>query len=334
MFNNCYINIQNIMGYKSSSLVAMFVVFLTLFGVSVFMFKRLRQLGTLQQAAQQAWAFSGRCSDHPEDCQASYQDSHLAASYSYGDAYNPSLSELLAHRIVRIQHMLKHDRLPDIDLYGHVEFSLPSSDNTPFGMVWSFSHTPGMWVAAFRGTHTSDELLQDMEVEQVAPFPDTPAARVHRGFWEMAKDVWQRSWPRWKQAFASGALSHLALGGHSLGGAVAQLLAWRLARDLPGLNVSLYTYGSPRVGNDMFVKDVEFKVSSMWREVNQADIITQLPPAIMPSIRSPYAPLGHYRHTQNSRPFWLQWGSWKNNHSMDLYIYSLSHEVENIITPV
>jgi acetyl esterase/lipase len=75
--------------------------------------------------------------------------------------------------------------------------------------------------------------------------------------------------------------------GHSLGGALATLCALRLQKDGHG-SAAVYTYASPRVGNDKFQAAFRLK-HERW--VNQNDLVTQLPPELFG-----YRPVGTFDH--------------------------------------
>jgi len=65
--------------------------------------------------------------------------------------------------------------------------------------------------------------------------------------------------------------------GHSLGGAIATLAAAELAKS--GYNVDLITFGSPRVGNNLFAEYVNDLVSSSnYRVTYKNDVVTVNPP--------------------------------------------------------
>jgi hypothetical protein len=69
-----------------------------------------------------------------------------------------------------------------------------------------------------------------------------------------------------------------AVQGHSLGGALATLCAHDLRAYL-GLSanlVSVYTFGSPRVGNNAFCSRYDELVPSTFRVVNAHDIVTKV----------------------------------------------------------
>ncbi|MFQ6094402.1 MAG: hypothetical protein ACE5OR_17305 [bacterium] len=94
---------------------------------------------------------------------------------------------------------------------------------------------------------------------------------VHRGF----KAALQEVWPELEIYISNLQQNNrrIWLTGHSLGAALATLAA-----DLSGSVQGLYTYGSPRVGDLNFKKN--FNVPA-YRFVNNADIVTKVPPAGM-----------------------------------------------------
>ena len=70
--------------------------------------------------------------------------------------------------------------------------------------------------------------------------------------------------------------------GHSLGGA----MTFHAASDLilsgiiDPLNVQIYTYGQPRVGNHQFTDTISSKVSEWYRVIHNKDIVAHIPPCI------------------------------------------------------
>src|SRR5262249_49759647 len=103
-----------------------------------------------------------------------------------------------------------------------------------------------------------------------------PGVQVHDGFWMaldsvykgIAAEIAKQGGFKQKKVFVTG---------HSLGGALATLCALRLQKDGHGSPV-VYTFASPRVGNDKF--QAAFRLTHR-RWVNQNDLVTQLPPEIL-----------------------------------------------------
>lgn len=69
--------------------------------------------------------------------------------------------------------------------------------------------------------------------------------------------------------------------GHSLGGALATLFALELSSSKLAKNghiqVIMYNFGSPRVGNKRFADNYNQAVKNSWRVVNHRDIIPTVP---------------------------------------------------------
>lgn len=95
--------------------------------------------------------------------------------------------------------------------------------------------------------------------------------KVHRGF----KREMDRLWPRLEQALVRNR-KPLWFTGHSLGGAMATICAGRCKMSYIKSNPEeLYTYGSPRVGNQQYV---QFTRLRHHRWVNNNDIVPTVPP--------------------------------------------------------
>jgi len=124
-------------------------------------------------------------------------------------------------------------------------------------------------VIAFRGTEP--DKLSDLVTDVFFLPEDWPesAGQVHRGFAEALRSVLPAVTTWLDQVRGDRAL---LLCGHSLGAALATLAAsvW------PGSD--LVTLGSPRVGNEVFVRSL--RTASSVRFVDCCDVVTHLPPAL------------------------------------------------------
>jgi hypothetical protein len=127
---------------------------------------------------------------------------------------------------------------------------------------------PNVMVLAFRGTKNTENFLTDAETPLVrtATYPGL----VHLGFSTAIEEVWE------EVRRLLGAACHalpICVTGHSLGGAMATLASVRLTRE--GYTVrSVYTYGSPRVGDRVF-RDAYDLLN--YRFVNDNDLVPHLP---------------------------------------------------------
>lgn len=105
------------------------------------------------------------------------------------------------------------------------------------------------WINNFKISSDPSTLSFLIFPEKVSPYPDR-SIKIHSGFW--------KSW----SSIRTGMLSSLTkaqnlcpsckivLTGHSLGGAMATLAAKEIVAS--GKQVTLVTFGSPRIGNDKF----------------------------------------------------------------------------------
>ena len=108
------------------------------------------------------------------------------------------------------------------------------------------------------------------------PVPSsTGIGKVHKGFKASVDNIWPELEEQLK---VFGKIRTVWCTGHSLGAAMATLIAYRLQRteDCPNPK-ALFTYGSPRVGNKKYVKQIESIGLLHFRFVNNADIVARVP---------------------------------------------------------
>jgi pimeloyl-ACP methyl ester carboxylesterase len=75
-------------------------------------------------------------------------------------------------------------------------------------------------------------------------------------------------------------VSSVTVCGHSLGGALATLLALDVAANTVYKNPSVYTFGSPRTGDSLFASTYDQVVKNSYRVANRLDIVPTLPPPV------------------------------------------------------
>ena len=124
--------------------------------------------------------------------------------------------------------------------------------------------SPPFAILVFRGTEQNiKDYFTDLDIGKLSLFGNKKA--VHEGFSEALNSVWEN---------ISVELSRLSCPvfytGHSLGAALATLAAARTAPK------ALYTFGSPRVGNEMFAASLADVPH--YRVVDAEDVVTTVPP--------------------------------------------------------
>lgn len=176
----------------------------------------------------------------------------------------------------------------------------------PGGACYFVARSPLAVYVAFRGTANVENVFSDLSVALVempwlapqggrvsARLPGTPvkwrdscAAPVkgHAGFVELylsirplILDATMRAAAEAEEEQASAPV--VCVTGHSLGGALATLFAADVAANLPQLHrrMCVYSYGSPRVGDENFARLFDASVPRSFRCRNKLDLVPRLP---------------------------------------------------------
>ncbi len=155
------------------------------------------------------------------------------------------------------------------------------TDTVSIGLVlWQAS--TGEAVIAIRGTEGLLEWFQDAQIgTEKCPF--TEAGDTEDGFTDVYKSF-AVSAPGGSSVtaslatiFGSRQVNSLTICGHSLGGALATLQALDVAANSKFKNPTVYTYASPRTGDELFASTYGSKVPNTFRIVNTADLVPKLP---------------------------------------------------------
>ena len=128
-------------------------------------------------------------------------------------------------------------------------------------------------VLAFRGTTRITDWVMNFDATQT----ESSTGRVHRGFAGAVDALW----PRVLEALEScGQSRDLWITGHSLGGAVAVLVASRVspAHSLKGV----VTFGQPRIGDEQFAAGFRPR---LLRFTTERDLVPKLPWGVLSSYR-------------------------------------------------
>ncbi|KAH7661153.1 Phospholipase A(1) protein [Dioscorea alata] len=148
-------------------------------------------------------------------------------------------------------------------------------------------------VVAWRGTVSPSEWLEDLQgkLEPLGDHGETDA-KVEHGFLSIYTS--KSDTTRYNKSSASeqvmeeikrlvayyrgnGEEVSLTVTGHSLGGALALLNAHEAARSIPGLPVSVISFGAPRVGNEAFGDEIRDLGVKVLRVVVKQDMVPKLP---------------------------------------------------------
>ena len=185
--------------------------------------------------------------------------------------------------------------------YGNKQFIQEKLDNsglTGQGFVMKFlsrdttqcfvTHNDHFVVVSMRGTEIDnfwgafDDWLRNLEF---GPVPDESGGLVHEGFRKDIAEIWNdkngvQGLKSYLQSLLASGKHTLWITGHSLGAALATLAAERAVRDA-GFDVrGVYTYGSPRVGDNQFKQNYEARGlnAKTYRILHGVDIAQRLFP--------------------------------------------------------
>ncbi|KAI4290696.1 MAG: hypothetical protein L6R35_000003 [Caloplaca aegaea] len=143
----------------------------------------------------------------------------------------------------------------------------------------AIDNTRALTVLAFRGSQSVRNFVTD------ANFPATqtdicPSCTAHAGFW----DSWVEARPGVMAALKTAAASHpnnrVAVVGHSLGGAIADLAAAEIRKS--GVTADLYTYGAPRIAGATLSNFISNQnMGGNFRVTHKDDPVPRLPPIVL-----------------------------------------------------
>lgn len=174
----------------------------------------------------------------------------------------------------------------------------------------------------FRGTMTVKEWLRNFNIDLVE-YMIPEHGHTHEGFLQTYKSIRENIL---STLFKFESRHQLFVAGHSLGGALATLSLPDIQMNTKIKIKALYTYGSPRVGDDTFVKSFNSAFAQKsFRIVNTSDIVTSIPPPV------PFVGVigGYFSHIDTPIDFTIQNNDLEQNHAMNTYIHALDEAKES-----
>jgi len=177
----------------------------------------------------------------------------------------------------------------------------------------------GISIIVIRGTANDANVLSDIDVRLVSDA--RTGIKLHKGFRDVAVNIMQiidTSTTTGRNTVQGQTLTYplehtVHVTGHSLGGAVAQIIGMWLHKR--GKNVQIYSYGSPKVSDQV----LSGGQPSHWRVVRRSDPIPFTPPW-------PYSHTGLFIDSQD-----LDWGP-DNDNGLISETDGLDHAIAKYVT--
>lgn len=190
------------------------------------------------------------------------------------------------------------------------------SGKEPFGFI---AESDRQIVIVFRGTSSTSDWISDAIASQTVYPYAKDGGLVHKGFLDIYNSARKQILSTMSKLSPR---KTLYLTGHSLGGCLANLCAADLTTNTGFKTPSVYTYGSPRVGNPAFASLFNRRTGPHYRIYNTNDIVPELPPFIYRTPRSDQ--VYHYLHVKKGAELTYQAGSMSANHAISGYFTELA----------
>lgn len=168
----------------------------------------------------------------------------------------------------------------------------------------------------FRGTKTAKEWINNLNTK-LNKFFLVDFGSVHEGFQNSYLDLRDQIEETMKDLRST---RHLFVAGHSLGAAFATFALCDLELSMKRPVSSLYTYGSPRVGDAAFARAFNAAFSKKtFRIANSSDFVTEIPFPV------PFANVfgGYFSHVDTPVITTVQHNDIEENHAMRTYLSTL-----------
>ncbi|CAD5223963.1 unnamed protein product [Bursaphelenchus okinawaensis] len=175
-----------------------------------------------------------------------------------------------------LQHVLKDTEV----LAKYFTACSPKKKDLCAGFI-AVDHQNKAMMISFRGSTTTEQVIREIVdavlVPNVKVFDDASVGYYfYHAFYIMWKSGMQKDFAKYRKTYDN---YEIWISGHSLGAAMATICAVQISRIYPTLapNISLYTFGEPRVGDRSFATYIENTIPNVYRVIHDKDIVTNIP---------------------------------------------------------
>ena len=202
--------------------------------------------------------------------------------FSLGLAYDPALSKHCVNMAQSSYMVSSPEQWNCITCEPSIKLEYVVEENGARALQGYDSHTKSIFVA-FRGSSNIQNWLDNIQISKISPYNDK-SIDVEKGFYKAytyVKDGLINNLPGLAKKYHT---NSLLITGHSLGAAMATLMAYDIVTLFPNYKLSyLINFGSPRVGNPAFVNSFNQYAHSFthYRITHYYDIVPHVPEEIL-----------------------------------------------------
>jgi triacylglycerol lipase len=246
-------------------------------------------------------------------CQAYTQFEAFKKGKPWKPPSDYALKKVLKYLRDAEKNTIKSSGFFDLDLRGFHQAGKQKTKDVPVGFIAQRKESSFL---IFRGTITDQEWFRNFRIS-LAPYSLPNFGKVHDGslqtyklFRSAIKETLDGMDPR----------SKLFIAGHSIGGALATIALPDIGARMDRKAIALYTYGSPRIGDNAFVTAFNSLYGGKsFRIVNTSDMVGLIPPP---------APIvgtigGYFSHVDTPISFTIQNDDLEKNHDIKTYLSAL-----------
>ncbi|KAL4884801.1 aldehyde dehydrogenase family-domain-containing protein [Aspergillus karnatakaensis] len=164
-------------------------------------------------------------------------------------------------------------------------------------------HTNSLLIISFRDTMSDANRHTDFQIMQVDVSDTCSGCRAHIGFWMAASSAEQILVGSVEDSRARYPGYKIVVTGHSLGGAIATLYAVNLRSE--GIDVDLYTFGAPSVGNFAFAEFITDDGVQLGANYRVTHLDDEIPKVLYRASREPVVDLFVPEYSQSSPEYWI-----------------------------
>lgn len=130
---------------------------------------------------------------------------------------------------------------------------------------------------AFRGSMDVKNWIDNLTFYKTRAFPRLPSVEIHLGFYYVYQSVATQLLNGLAKLKTKYPQAKLSITGHSLGAAVASICAFDLALNHNTRIDSVWTFGSPRIGNDAWTQYFHKLIPVHYRITHYRDVVPHIP---------------------------------------------------------